>query len=653
MSLQPMPAISPSDRSLFDFADTTTSTEHSEAYSPTLATAAPLVAEVLSAAPSPQAARVLEDRWYQTNALADIAKRLPYGRNRLKQKGELLVCPTGGGKTSIASRAIKRWLKDGKRVLILVDLDRLLEQMREDLAEEGIYPLIEKAQHSALSQFGRYGNCVLASMQTLYAARLNRWDKNAFDFIVVDEAHDVRFLPITEYFASAQLLGLTATPREESKKYFNFPFINTLTLRQAIEGWNDNTKSYEKPFLSRIAVLPIDASHIDLGNIKLVKKDFEQRELDKKIFEHVNWLASAIIEVTDGRRPWIFCPKIPTADALAKALRDLGASYLSYHSKTENPARVYKKFLRDEVQGLTNVNMLIKGVNAPKVDCIIRVRPSLNTVQATQEIGRGTRLSPQTGKKNCLVVEFAFDTGGRRLMGALDAILDGQLDKERATKAELATEEKVRERAQQIVEEGTNLKLEIDVIRAFDRARKQVSEAEAEARRLKAEAKFARHERVDIGINVEKEKYDPFAGLAKAGATPSAARESRPATPQQMAELERLSKGKIQVKDARMWTEDAAVKRIEELEIRHKYKLATEPQLCLMVNTLGFDAKKAARMKWWDASTAIDNRVSEMALELEQHPECHHDYEGLKAMKVWQLANLHKSLCRNQGGEAK
>ncbi|RYG59986.1 DEAD/DEAH box helicase, partial [bacterium] len=454
MSLYPTPQFSGNDLNLFDFSEAVATSNHAEAYSPSLANVTPPAVEVIEPVSPPKAAaQGFQERWYQTNALVDIERRLPIHGIRVSSKGELLQCPTGGGKTRIASLDIDRRLKADKRVLVLVDLEMLLNQMRDDLAEQGIYPLIEKAQHSALSQFGRYGNCVLASAQSFYTARLQRWARNSFDYIVIDEAHDMeRFLPIIEHFSNAQVLGLTATPRDESKKFFNYPFIKTLTMREAIEGWNGNTQEHEAPFLSRIAVLPIDASHIDLSNIRTVKKDFAQGELDRRIFEQVNWLASAIMEATQGRRPWIFCPQTVTSYALAKALRDLGGTYASYHSKVDNPARILKRFVRDELQGLTTVNMLIKGVNVPKVDCIIRVRPSLNIVQATQEIGRGTRLFP--GKKNCLVVEFAFDTKGRRLAGVLDAIMDGTIVKDKRTNDEVEKEEKIREKAEKIIKEG-------------------------------------------------------------------------------------------------------------------------------------------------------------------------------------------------------
>jgi superfamily II DNA or RNA helicase len=118
---------------LFDDSFRVHSSTNGEAYAPSAPVIeAPPMGNVIEFPLSPSGPRVLEDRWYQTNALADIAARLPLKGKRRGGKGELLVCPTGGGKTSIASRAIKSWLDARKRVLILVDLERLLDQMRDD-----------------------------------------------------------------------------------------------------------------------------------------------------------------------------------------------------------------------------------------------------------------------------------------------------------------------------------------------------------------------------------------------------------------------------------------------------------------------------------------------------------------------------------------
>jgi hypothetical protein len=240
----------------------------------------------------------------------------------------------------------------------------------ETIGGEQIFPLIEKAEHSALAQFGRNGDCVLASMQTLHETRLHRWAPDSFDYIVIDEAHCFGYEKIVAYFECAQYLGLTATPLRSDdrslKEFFHYPYIRTLSMREAIEGKNNNTGEYEKPFLSRVEVLPIDASHIDLTGIKIVGRDYDARELDKRIWEHTNWLAMRF------SRPRPICRRGFTAAKSRRQKRFL-RHFATWAPRArpiipKSPIRAKhsRRFIAGDLQYLSNVNMLIKGVNVPK-----------------------------------------------------------------------------------------------------------------------------------------------------------------------------------------------------------------------------------------------------------------------------------------------
>jgi DNA repair protein RadD len=67
------------------------------------------------------------------------------------------------------------------------------------------------------------------------------------------------------------------------------------------------------------------------------------------------------------------------------------------------------------------VNTLTTGVDIPNIDMIACVRPTKSKGLWTQMIGRGTRLSPETGKENCILLDF---TNNSLTHGPLD-MLDG------------------------------------------------------------------------------------------------------------------------------------------------------------------------------------------------------------------------------------
>lgn len=49
---------------------------------------------------------------------------------------------------------------------------------------------------------------------------------------------------------------------------------------------------------------------------------------------------------------------------------------------------------------------MTEGVDIPSIDCVLLARPTLSRNLFSQMIGRGMRLSPQTGKQDCLIIDL-------------------------------------------------------------------------------------------------------------------------------------------------------------------------------------------------------------------------------------------------------
>lgn len=61
-------------------------------------------------------------------------------------------------------------------------------------------------------------------------------------------------------------------------------------------------------------------------------------------------------------------------------------------------------FQHPPLKYLCNVNVLTTGFDAPNVDCVVLLRPTLSAGLYYQMVGRGFRLHP--GKANCLVLDY-------------------------------------------------------------------------------------------------------------------------------------------------------------------------------------------------------------------------------------------------------
>jgi len=73
-------------------------------------------------------------------------------------------------------------------------------------------------------------------------------------------------------------------------------------------------------------------------------------------------------------------------------------------------ARLIDAFRRGELSALCNVVALGTGFDVPAVDLIGLLRPTRSRALYYQMLGRGTRLSPSTGKADCVVLDYGGST---------------------------------------------------------------------------------------------------------------------------------------------------------------------------------------------------------------------------------------------------
>ena len=148
-------------------------------------------------------------RPYQEAARKSIHTEWENGRLRT-----LLVLPTGTGRTIVFASVAADQVRAGDRVLILAHRGELLEQAADKLQRStGLVSAVEKAESTCLDSWYRV---VVGSVQTLQrTARLERFPRDYFGTIIIDEAHHSitdGYRRILDYFSSAKVLGVTATP---------------------------------------------------------------------------------------------------------------------------------------------------------------------------------------------------------------------------------------------------------------------------------------------------------------------------------------------------------------------------------------------------------------------------------------------------------
>jgi len=97
--------------------------------------------------------------------------------------------------------------------------------------------------------------------------------------------------------------------------------------------------------------------------------------------------------------------------------RGIAAECVTGSTPDTERARILAGFDSGEFPALTNVGVLTEGWDCPRADCIVLLRPTKSSALFVQMVGRGLRLSPETGKTDCLILDFG---GNIERLGPVD-----------------------------------------------------------------------------------------------------------------------------------------------------------------------------------------------------------------------------------------
>lgn len=125
---------------------------------------------------------------------------------------------------------------------------------------------------------------------------------------------------------------------------------------------------------------------------------------------------SEILEQTADRKSvLVFCAGVRHAMHVASLLPN--AEFVLGETPPEVRDSAIQRFRAGTLKYLVNVNVLSIGFDAPNVDAIAMLRPTLSPGLYYQQVGRGFRICP--GKEDCLILDFA---GNVKEHGPIDRI---------------------------------------------------------------------------------------------------------------------------------------------------------------------------------------------------------------------------------------
>lgn len=367
-------------------------------------------------------------RPYQQNARDAIHTQWDEGRQRT-----LLVLPTGTGKTIVFAAIAEDQVRAGDRVLVLAHRGELLKQAADKIQHStGLASAVEKAESSCL---GSWFRVVVGSVQSMQRPqRLDTFPEDYFGTIIIDEAHHAvtdGYRRVLEHFPGARVLGVTATPDRGDLRNLGEVFDSLAyeyTLPQAIR------EGYLCPIKAQTIPLQLDISQVGMSG-----GDFAVNGLGTALDPYLEQIAGEMATACADRRTVVFLPLIKTSQKFRDILNAHGFRAAEVNGQSDDRAQVLADFAAGRYNVLCNSMLLTEGWDCPAVDCVVVLRPTKVRSLYSQMVGRGTRLSPDTGKQDLLLLDFLWHTERHELCRPADLICESREVAEKMTESLAAT----------------------------------------------------------------------------------------------------------------------------------------------------------------------------------------------------------------------
>ena len=309
---------------------------------------------------------------------------------------------------TICNDAVNLW---NGRVLILAHVKELLEQTYNTLTTiaqklgVGIYS-------AGLSRRDMHQRVIIAGIQSVYE---KAFDFEPFDLVIVDEAHMIkvdgegmyrRFLQDCEIInPHVRIIGLTATPFRMTTGLICSPdhFLNSICYEVGVKELI--VQGYLCPLRSKASKTRLDTSGLHIRCGEFIADEIEDlMDTDTR----VQAACSEIIEYTRAKHTvLIFASGIAHGRHIVRVLKEehnIECGFVSGESPDGWRRQMIDEFRSGKLKYLCNIGVLTTGFDAPNIDCVVLLRPTMSPGLYYQMVGRGFRL--HQSKDDCLVLDF-------------------------------------------------------------------------------------------------------------------------------------------------------------------------------------------------------------------------------------------------------
>ena len=314
----------------------------------------------------------------------------------------LIISATGTGKTVLSALDVRNF--NAKKLLFVVHrlniCRKAMSEFKRVFGESrsmSIYCAEESLDKSA--------DFVFSTVQTINKEHhLREFSADEFDYIIIDETHRAgakTYQKIIDHFTPKFLLGMTATP-ERTDGFDIFSLFNH-SVAYEIRLQNAMHADLLVPFhYFGVTDISVDGEPLDDDS------DFNRLISEERINHLINTLNEYGCD-SGIPRGLIFCSKVEEARELSKSLNAKGLKTLPLTGEDsadsrENAILKLESDGTDKLDYLITVDVFNEGVDIPRVNQVVMLRPTSSAIIFVQQLGRGLRKS--IGKEYVTVIDF-------------------------------------------------------------------------------------------------------------------------------------------------------------------------------------------------------------------------------------------------------
>ena len=324
-----------------------------------------------------------------------------------------LVLPTGSGKSHIIAALCKDALQSWPetRILMLTHVRELISQNAEKMRLH--WPNAPMGIYSAGLRQKELGEPI--TFAGIQSVRTKAKQIGHVDLVIIDEAHLVShkdeggyrslLAELSAINPNLRIVGLTASPYRLGHGYITDDpaifdaLIEPVSIEELIH------KGYLSTLRSKLTT-----TKLEVDGVKKRGGEYIEAELQAAVDTSVKnrMVAAEIVRLGHTRKSWlVFCAGVAHAQHIAEALNNQGITTECVTGETPSNERdrILTDFKAGRIRALTNANVLTTGFDAPGIDLVAMLRPTMSPGLYVQMAGRGLRIAP--GKTDCLVLDFA------------------------------------------------------------------------------------------------------------------------------------------------------------------------------------------------------------------------------------------------------